>query len=430
MADRFADPDMACESESFWEGRERDAPLSLRWETRDVWEPIALALGIDNKPRQTAAVVLALYAEATGRSRPVSYSRSKAHYDRPKRYRSGLYTHRSVVGAVTRLDEQGLIRNCIAEPGQRGWQSSMEAEPDLIAAVSGIVGQTDLSLAPPTELVRLKDADKRLLDYADTRETCRMRRELQAQNEAIDATVLGGPIDLRSHLHRIFNNGDFGQGGRFYAEGGAYQSLPKAERAKLTIDGEPVVEIDYSELHPVLAYAECGRPFPGEAYDLPGYPRGLVKVAVAIMLNSSSPSGARHTLAHKPGMATVVLGDRAPDADISSVVWGQLTERFPGYAQAAHAAAEKLIERLRKKHEAIRSLFFTSSGTRLQRLDSDIAEAVMRRMRRQGIVVLPVHDSFLVQVSKATDLEAAMVEEAERAGVNVICKRSLDVSVG
>ena len=194
-------------------------------------------------------------------------------------------------------------------------------------------------------------------------------------------------IDLQGHLRRIFNNSDFRQGGRIYAEGGAWQSLPKAERLKLLINGEPVVEIDYSQLHPVLAYAQCEHSFPGGAYDVPGYPRDLVKIAVSVLLNSASQNGARHTLAHKPEMAQVVLGEDCPIANTTTELWAKLEQSYPGYAQAASCAADRLIEALLVKHDAIRTMFFTGAGLRLQRLDSDIAEAVMRTMRKRGVTV-------------------------------------------
>ena len=51
----------------------------------------------------------------------------------------------------------------------------------------------------------------------------------------------------------------------------------------------------------------------------------------------------------------------------------------------------------------------------LMRIDSAIVEAVMKYlMLEKGIVVLPVHDSFLVPASKRDDLEAAMIEAAHR----------------
>ena len=73
--------------------------------------------------------------------------------------------------------------------------------------------------------------------------------------------------------------------------------------------------------------------------------------------------------------------------------------------------------------DTISWMFFTGAGLALQRLDSDIAEAVMGEMRRRGIVVLPVHDSFLAPASKAAELEAIMVDEAAKFGATVFCSR-------
>jgi hypothetical protein len=49
-------------------------------------------------------------------------------------------------------------------------------------------------------------------------------------------------------LYRVFNNGSFDLGGRFY--GPSWQALPKAWRGRIQIDGEAVVELDYGSLHP------------------------------------------------------------------------------------------------------------------------------------------------------------------------------------
>ncbi len=206
--------------------------------------------------------------------------------------------------------------------------------------------------------------------------------------------------------------------------------MSKAERQKISIDGEPVIEIDYSEFHPALAYAECGVSFPGNAYDVAGFPRDLVKIAVAVLFNSTSRNGARHTMAHKRQMARMILGDSIPDAELPSVFWARIAKIYPGYPHSAHSAADSLIETLLTKHKAIDSMFFVGAGMHLQRRDSDIAEAVMCRMRRLGITILPIHDSFLVPTSKADLLEAAMLDEAVRARAPVFCKRSPNVSVG
>jgi hypothetical protein len=45
---------------------------------------------------------------------------------------------------------------------------------------------------------------------------------------------------------------------------------------------------------------------------------------------------------------------------------------------------------------------------RLQRIDSDIAADVMRRLRAHSIPALPIHDSFIVPASSRIALQDAM----------------------
>jgi hypothetical protein len=326
------------------------------------------------------------------------------------------------VGSVDQLDALGLIDHQKTCPGDRGWQSAMNARPELIQTVLEVTGG-QLALAPLREPIWLRNAEKNLQDYRDNRLTERMRKDVQAQNEVIESTRFGQVLPFPGRLRRIFNE-NFERGGRFYAEGGSWQTLSKAERQRITIDGEPTVEIDFCSFHPTLAYAECGLPPRHDAYDLPGFPRELVKIAFNILLNSSGRNGARHDLAHKPLMAWVLLGVEREESESLDVFRARLVRLDPSYFQRASRLADELIDAVLGKHDAIRSMFFTGAGLRLQRRDSDIAGGVMGRMRKQGIAVLPIHDSFLVPASKADLLEQAMIEEAAKHGAAVICKRS------
>ncbi len=55
-------------------------------------------------------------------------------------------------------------------------------------------------------------------------------------------------LDEHKRVHRIFNEGSFEKGGRFY--GGWWMSLKEEDRKHITINGEPTIEIDYVALHP------------------------------------------------------------------------------------------------------------------------------------------------------------------------------------
>ena len=49
------------------------------------------------------------------------------------------------------------------------------------------------------------------------------------------------------------------------------------------------------------------------------------------------------------------------------------------------------------------------------RIDADVAETVMLILMRQGVSVLPIHDSFMVPASQVDKLESAMIEAAHGA---------------
>ena len=62
------------------------------------------------------------------------------------------------------------------------------------------------------------------------------------------------PIDLTERmLVRIFSNGRFDYGGRFYR--GWWQHVPSDLRKHITIDGKATNEYDYSQLNPHMIYA-------------------------------------------------------------------------------------------------------------------------------------------------------------------------------
>ena len=76
----------------------------------------------------------------------------------------------------------------------------------------------------------------------------------------------------------------------------------------------------------------------------------------------------------------------------------------------------KVMGKLMLRHEPIKEFFYSSMGSNLQNLDSQIAEAVMiffAHHFRQA--VLPVHDSFIVDHRLVDVLEELMTQLTEKA---------------
>jgi hypothetical protein len=178
----------------------------------------------------------------------------------------------------------------------------------------------------------------------------------------------------------------------------SWQNVRRDTRAKIKIDGEAVVELDFSTLHPAMLYAEVGSTMPIDCYAIGVWPRNLVKLAVLVLINARTQHKARSVIANEPAMASIA----------------------PQGSQAAFRAAQRLIDDIKAVHKPIAYAFHSDAGARLMRLDSDLAEYVMLSLARQGITALPIHDSFLVRAADRGKLEAAMRTAADAIGLNQI----------
>lgn len=249
-----------------------------------------------------------------------------------------------------------------------------------------------------SDCIRLKDTEKKLIDYEETELTHKMRERLNRWNdflasnhhidlllpdiglanlylnnntdEAEEDIFYGDEsekprfVELKQvRLRRVFNNATFDEGGRFY--GGWWQRIPSKFRRHIMINDRPTKEFDYSNLHAAMLYAEAGIRLAEDAYSIPNVPaqyRKLIKSTFFKLVNARRDQQ---------------IAGPSPDALPPGMSWQQLQDA------------------LIAKHQPIASHFRSGSGLKLQRIDSDIAEKVMLRMMADDLLVLPVHDSFI-----------------------------------
>ena len=188
------------------------------------------------------------------------------------------------------------------------------------------------------------------------------------------------PIDYSQRtLVRIFSNGSFKQGGRFYRAW--WQNVPSEYRKYITIDEKPTAEFDFSQLNPHLLYHSNYKELGSEdAYDrvLDGQHREVVKQAFNAMVQASTP-----------------LKNCPTEIDLSGLEmsWAELRDR--------------IID----AHKPIADHFFKGVGNHLQFQDSNIAERVILHFAGMDAPALPVHDSFILHHASG---ESGEVEEAMR----------------
>jgi len=254
----------------------------------------------------------------------------------------------------------------------------------------------------PDEVIILRDRQGNLIDYRETERSSRWRRNIQELNDAIMSQAIGlrgnsiyeghpllvGKVSIgaaSNQLHRVFNRNSFSLGGRFY--GGWWQNIPSECRADITIGGLPTIELDYPRLHPTLLYAEVGSAMYGDPYDLADWPRDLVKTAFNTLVNADTREAAIRSIANGVG------------------------------GQGAYAKAKSLTGDIEARHPLIAQMFGSGAGLRLMRRDSDMAEALMLRLLKRGVVALPIHDSFIVpnRNSDKGELMEGMAESLHKA---------------
>ena len=367
---------------------ERDIPLAVKYETSAIWPEIKRLFGVD----ATGAAIAMALLDAALADKMTSYSRTRAFYD--ARDCHPLLSYRKVIRAVGMLDAGGWLINRKQCPGGYGWQSSMAATPEFCQALKGLIRPLPLEI--PRNPVILRDKEGRSIDLPKTRMIGRMERKVIDINEALASTDVrtSAGVPIGAGVVRIFNE-TMDRGGRLYGLGTSWQNIPATERPRISIDGEPVVELDYSTLHPSLLYAEVGAIPPHDCYAIGNWPRPLVKKALLVLINASNLHQVRRYLAHCPEMAA--LG--------------------PADEQDALHTASLVIADIKRVHQPIAKFFHSDAGARMMRVDSDLSSAILSKLLRQGIVALPVHDSFLVQVRHIDALENAMLESAADLGL-------------
>ena len=220
---------------------------------------------------------------------------------------------------------------------------------------------------------------------------------ISTSNNSPILVELGGKsldfIELDCDLYRVFSDGKFTFGGRFY--GAEYQSLNECQRSRILIDGEETCEVDYSACHIRMLYHKEGLDCEGDPYKMvssdPGM-RSYIKKMMQMLINAKSRSKA--------------IGAYREFVDDSKNCETQKS--------GLKSNVNVLINLIMNQHKPIAKYFFTGIGKRLQYKDSQIAENILMYFVRKGIVCLCIHDSFIVKKEFKDELINVMKREYKR----------------
>lgn len=354
-----------------------------------------------------------------------SINKRSGWYSENPQYRNPRLTYPQTIASYDGLIALGLIQET-----QRGYlnRETLEgkitrfiATDELLLMLSEIKEDPFKVIMPNLEeqcIVMRDELDgrKQQVAYLETPEVIAMRERLTTINKCLarhypDLRIMDEdwlplqrriskdpdkqPIDLsRRNLTRIFSEGRFDRGGRFYRAW--WQNVPSDYRKYITIDGKQTCEYDYSQLNPHMVYFLREKELGSEdAYDrvFDGEYRDLVKEAFNAMIQSSSQ------LLREP-----------EDIDLSEVEFD--------WPFLRHAILDA--------HKPIADMFFQGYGNHLQFVDSCIAEQVMLQfIRSDDAPILPVHDSFIMHNAFGEGL--GELEEAMRRAFYNRFKRDITV---
>ncbi len=321
------------------------------------------------------------------KNKPTSISFDSGYWTKSRYKQTSAY----VLKLVNEMQEQGMIEL------RKGYFTTEESRRTRIWATETLLDYFP-KLSPhvfrePVELVELRDAKGKLKEYRDTGETHRIRAVLERVNEVnAEAHIQYRKFRLVAHLHAIFKE-RFTMYGRLHTRGYRhYQGFDEDERAEITINGEPVTELDFSGLHPRLLYAKEGIQFDEDPYSLVNenpIARPFLKHVLLFLLNStdevSAEAAANYWLFRNPGER------------------GRLQE-------IGITRARPIIDAFKEAHALISHHFCTGkrTGLRIMNLDAKIALDVVHHFAEQNIPILAVHDSFLVQSRFENQLRKVM----------------------
>ncbi len=275
----------------------------------------------------------------------------------------------------------------------------------------------------------------RKIPFKETRETMKLRRtlkEINRVNENTEITLDG--VSLNVLVKAVYSE-SFNYHGRLYANGtNQFQQFSKEERSRILIDGEPVVELDYSGLHPRLLYAQESIQFNKDPYtvvnDNPEI-RPFLKIMLLAMINNENINSAQSAcnawlnfdhIKDKKGMSAIKKYQK-------KMMTEKGMEKFKKQYRKAIAVKKTgitipgLMEKFLQAHEPIRKYLCTGNktGMKLMNKDAKIALDVCKHFAKQNIPILPIHDSFIVQAKYEQELREVMDKMYKKHANNYTC---------
>ena len=333
---------------------------------------------------------------------------------------NALHISKKILPVIKTLHDEGLLdltKHSHSGPGHKyNHTTRIRASEKLQERFrKAKLERDDIGRAEGEEIIILKDDKNKQIEYEDTPVTNQMREELTAYNTLITNSFIDIPdlqepviakgkaaatLDIHigtgtTRTHRIFSRGDWDKHGRFY--GGWWQRISSETRARINIDDEPTVEVDFVGLHIAILYAEAGKKLNFDPYLVSG----------------------KNLLSHPPKLTrrfTKALSLIAINAKDKTKAYQAFRENFssmPAGRNITNKSLDKLLDAFLARNPVLEGKLFTDQGIRLMHLDGQITSRIHNHFTKKGIPVLSVHDSYIIDFRKVDELRKAMAEASK-----------------
>ena len=193
--------------------------------------------------------------------------------------------------------------------------------------------------------------------------------------------------------------------------GGSFQQLSKEERKRITINGEPVVELDIKSCHATMAFAHVGIDWyeqsDQELYsrkEEKDWPRDVVKMAFNIRMNAPRRSSAIFALNEQQRKTEFLF-----DNGMSS---------FTGWSF-------DLVSSKQDAYPELEDVFYAELGNHFMNKEGNICMALADWAIRKPVPVLTIHDNFICPTSTVHKLDKVIgVHFGEMFGGRCLTKRN------
>jgi len=369
--------------------------------------------------------------------RGVMYSRDNGLYNRiPAKYKYPFQTYDLVIKTVDALLEKGYIKHV-----KGSWdmfskykeQSYISPSKKLLSYFS-YLSKVVIEYRPPAqeivlrnitieEILDIKTGKKKkkkkreFINYTDTPETIRMRKIVREWNDLRRKSIITldipkgvydpsdendkliyyaelKSVDKKTYHFVVYPKGAYRTFSYTFEKYGRYsagiETLVKREyRPFFKINGEQTVELDFQGLHIKMIYNMEGINYQEDPYQV---------------ASDSFDNEEYRIRKYFKMIGLMAINAKTKTSTIRSVV----TELKENGIDISYNDVKKMLEHWLDIHDPIAKYLCSGIGLTLMFKDSNIAEKVIQYFTNRGIMILSIHDSFIISRLYEAELKSVM----------------------